>query len=82
MSEIMNLIGSAAEIIVKYKRAVVKPYQKIKHVMLRDGELLVPSDIEEYIFRLTEGWKIMSQNNNTIIIKKVSSDEKEIKVRY
>lgn len=64
-----DLISSIIETIAKYQRATKKPYQSIKHVMLKEGELLVPSDKEEYIFRFDEGWKIVSQNEDTIIME-------------
>ncbi len=64
-----DLITSIVETIAKYQRATKKPYQNVRHVMLKEGELLVPSDKEEYIFRLDEGWKITSQNKDTIIME-------------
>ncbi len=64
-----DLITSIVETIAKYQRATKKPYQNIKHVMTKECEILVPSDKEEYVFRLDEGWKITSQNEDTIIIE-------------
>ncbi len=64
-----DLITSIVETIAKYQRATKKPYQNIRHVMTKECEILVPSDKEEYVFRLDEGWKITSQNEDTIIIE-------------
>lgn len=70
MGDLSNFIGSVVETVAKYNRATVKPYQKIKHVMTKDNEILVPSDIEEYTFRLNEGWKIISQDKVYLTIRR------------
>lgn len=66
----MGLIESIASAIATYNRASLKPYKNIKHVMIKDGELLVPSDNEEYTFRLDEGWKVTHQNSQSVIIRR------------
>lgn len=70
MNELSKLIDSAVEIVAKYRRATIKPYQNIEHVLIQEGEVLVPSDTEKYVFRLKEGWKIVHQNKEIIIIKR------------
>ncbi len=65
-----GLIDSIIETVAKYNRATIKPYQNISHVMMKEGEMLVPSDDESYTFRLNEGWKITFQNKESIIIKR------------
>lgn len=76
MGDLSNLIGSVVETVAKYNRATVKPYQKIKHVMTKDNEILVPSDVEEYTFRLNEGWKITSQDKIYLTIRREVDDKK------
>ncbi len=65
-----DLITSIVETIAKYQRATKKPYQNIRHVMTKECEILVPSDKEEYVFRIGEGWKIATQNKYTIVMEK------------
>ena len=77
MEDISNLIGSIVETVAKYQRATRKPYQNIQHVMIKECEILVPSDSEEYTFRLNEGWKITNQDKDYLIIKREINDRKE-----
>ena len=70
-----NLINTLVETVAKYQRATTRPYQKICHVMMAKDEMLIPSDNEEYIFRLDEGWKVTFHNNSTIIIRKDMNKE-------
>ena len=74
MGNLSNFISLAAETISRYNRATSKPYQKIKHVMTKEVEILVPYDYESYTFRLTEGWKITYQNKQLIILEKKEID--------
>lgn len=74
-----NLINTLVETVAKYQRATTKPYQKISHIMMEKDEMLVPSDNEEYIFRLDEGWKVTFHNSSTIIIRKeINKNRQEI----
>ena len=77
MGDISNFIGSFVETIAKYNRATIKPYQNIKHVMTIDNAILVPNETEEYVFRLNEEWKIISQNEYYLIVKREINDRKE-----
>lgn len=65
-----NLITSIIETIAKYNRATVKPYQNIRHVMTKEGEILVPNETEEYIFRLDEEWKITGQSKSYLTVRR------------
>jgi len=70
MSNISNVLNLASELIVKYQNAKLKSYENIRHIMRKEGEILVPNKTEEYIFRLDEGWEIISKDNDYLTIRK------------
>jgi len=70
MSNISNMLNLASELIVKYQNAKLKSYENIRHIMRKEGEILVPNKTEEYIFRLDEEWKIVLQDKDFITIRK------------
>jgi len=70
MSNISNVLNLASELIVKYQNAKLKSYENIRHIMRKEGEILVPNKTEEYIFRLDEEWKIVLQDKDFITIRK------------
>ena len=77
MGDFSNFVGSVVETIAKYNRATTKSYQNIRHVMTEECEILVPNETEEYVFRLQEGWKIISQDKGYLTVKREINDRKE-----
>ncbi len=65
-----GLIQAILETVAKFQNAKMKEYQNISHIMTKECEILVPNKTEEYTFRLNEGWKIIGQDKDMIIIRK------------
>lgn len=66
-----GLIQTILEEVAKFQNAKMKEYQNISHIMTQECELLVPNKTEEYTFRLNEGWKIIGQDKDYLIIRRI-----------
>jgi len=65
-----GLIQSILEEVAKFQNAKMKEYQNISHIMTKECEILVPNKTEEYTFRLNEGWKIIGQDKDYLIVRR------------
>ncbi len=66
-----NLITSILDTVAQFENAKVNAYKNIKHIMTKDNEILIPNKTEEYVFRLNEGWKIIGQDKDYLIIRRI-----------
>lgn len=68
MVELRDIAKLAFDGLTLYRDIVVKRYQCVKHVLLKESEVLVPSNEESYYFD-RDVWN-MSKNNEFIVLKK------------
>ncbi len=73
-----GLIAAILDTVTQYQNSKLKSYQNIRHVMTCDGEILVPNKTEEYVFRLQEGWEIIGQDNDYLIIRRTNDGKEKI----